>query len=259
MSIKAVLFDLDDTLVHDQATYKAATETAWRDVVGTAVDPDELYRTLRRQSRKRWEVSPSPQYCQEIGLFPLACLVSGFPGDSVALGQLRGWGPGYREAVWTKVSSRHGAPKALAPALAERFAAAVFAGARPMDGAIEAVEGLAGRYRLAVVTNGAADLQRAKLASARLGSAFDFVAISTEVGYGKPDARVFQHVLRALGVQAGEAVHVGDNPENDIRGASEAGLQPIWFRHSASSDHPEGVPALTRLQDLPGLIASLSG
>jgi putative hydrolase of the HAD superfamily len=81
----------------------------------------------------------------------------------------------------------------------------------------------------------------------------DFVVISAEVGVRKPDPRIFEEALRRAGVAAGEAVHVGDLPEEDIEGARRAGLGAFLIdreKRITSRDCPEGVPVLGTLGDL---------
>ena len=84
-------------------------------------------------------------------------------------------------------------------------------------------------WRTAVVSNGDAHNQRLKLAASGLSASFDAIAISTEVGVAKPDPRIFDIVLRELGVSASRTLHVGDDEVNDIAGASAAGLLTCWI------------------------------
>ena len=79
------------------------------------------------------------------------------------------------------------------------------------------------------------DLERMGLAE-RL----DFAVFSSEVGRRKPDPTIFETALEALGVEAGDAMFVGDRLYEDVRGAGELGMttvQALWFR---ADDHPEG-------------------
>ena len=79
------------------------------------------------------------------------------------------------------------------------------------------------------------DLERMGLAE-RL----DFAVFSSEVGRRKPDPAIFETALEALGVEAGEAMFVGDRLYEDVRGAGELGMttvQALWFR---ADDHPDG-------------------
>ena len=57
----------------------------------------------------------------------------------------------------------------------------------------------------------------------------DVVVISEDVGFRKPDASIFEIVLERLGVAPGEALHVGDNLDADVGGASGAGMQTAWL------------------------------
>jgi putative hydrolase of the HAD superfamily len=79
-----------------------------------------------------------------------------------------------------------------------------------------------------VVSNSNGSVGRA-LDEAGLGAALDFVIDSTVVGIAKPDARVFALVLRAAGVDAHEAVYLGDSYFVDVIGARAAGLGAVLF------------------------------
>jgi putative hydrolase of the HAD superfamily len=69
----------------------------------------------------------------------------------------------------------------------------------------------------------------------------DFAVFSSELGIRKPHPAIFEHALKALEVDAGDALHVGDRLYEDVRGASEAGMktvQAVWFR---ADENPEGA------------------
>jgi len=86
------------------------------------------------------------------------------------------------------------------------------------------LEFLANHYTLGVITNGNADVRRLGLADY-----FQFTLCAEELGIGKPDPKPFREALRLGGVDAGQAVHVGDHHEDDIFGAQQAGLRAIWY------------------------------
>ena len=93
------------------------------------------------------------------------------------------------------------------------------------------LKGLSGRYRLALCSNFSdAATALAILEEASLRPYFSAVSISETVGIRKPRPEIFQHALAALEVEAGDAVHVGDNLDADVRGAGLAGLRTIWAR-----------------------------
>jgi HAD superfamily hydrolase (TIGR01549 family) len=145
----------------------------------------------------------------------------------------------------------HGAERAAIRAYLPRFQAAAFGGDRGLlelwrrarwdgqtvyPGAPELLRELRGRFRLAVVTNGASDLQRTKLARTGLGELFDAVVVSSDIGVGKPDPAVFRAALDALGVAPGEAVMVGNDRGRDVAGAEAAGIRALWIQHGAAVD-----------------------
>ena len=81
-----------------------------------------------------------------------------------------------------------------------------------------------------VITNGTST-QRPKIASSGFGDIMPFAIVSAEVGYEKPDPRIYQDGLKQLGgVTAGSTLFVGDNPETDIGGAQSAGMPTAWVR-----------------------------
>jgi putative hydrolase of the HAD superfamily len=82
--------------------------------------------------------------------------------------------------------------------------------------------------KLGVVTNGSTERQQRKLNSLGISSWFDVVLISEAEGIKKPAPEIFHRALRRCGVEAADAIFVGDHPETDIRGALQAGLRAVW-------------------------------
>ena len=60
----------------------------------------------------------------------------------------------------------------------------------------------------------------------------DSITISCEIGAEKPDPRIFRAALRAAGVRANDALHVGDSLEEDVRAAERVGMQGAWIDRS---------------------------
>ena len=86
---------------------------------------------------------------------------------------------------------------------------------------------------------------------------FDFVVTSAELDAEKPDPRIFAAALRRAGVQASEAMHVGDQYTNDLVGARDAGLQAVLLdRHGLWAELD--CPRIGSLLDLPGFLAGLN-
>lgn len=85
-------------------------------------------------------------------------------------------------------------------------------------------------WTVGVITNGAADIQRAKLESAGLTALVDGVCASEEVGVRKPSLAIFQAAAVRCGATLAEGGWmVGDNAETDIEGGRSAGLRTLWI------------------------------
>ena len=113
-------------------------------------------------------------------------------------------------------------------------------------------------YQLALVTNGAPDLQREKIQSTNLAHYFDEILISGEVGIGKPDCRIFRMALDTLAASPSETVMVGDSLTRDILGAQHAGFTGIWLNRSKKKNDAAGQVTpdvqITSLSQLHGLL-----
>ena len=94
---------------------------------------------------------------------------------------------------------------------------------------------LHGRYRLAVITNGLGEQQRARLQKSGLERYFDAIVASTDVEVNKPDAAVFHHTLKLLGADPADTWHIGDSLSADVQGAHNAGLAAaVWINRRAA-------------------------
>ncbi|MGH3974565.1 MAG: HAD family hydrolase [Pseudonocardiaceae bacterium] len=144
----------------------------------------------------------------------------------------------------------------------ERRVAAMRRAWRLFDDALPCLKALrALGLRLAAITNAAGDYQRAKLRALGLGSAFDAVLISGELGVAKPHHAIFRRACRALGVLPAQTVHVGDRLDTDAEGARDAGLHGVWLDRSGCGALPQhtGISVITRLAELPVLVTRLAG
>lgn len=109
---------------------------------------------------------------------------------------------------------------------------------------VSTIEALRARgHRLAMITNGGAEGQRAKLVRFDLARHFDCILVEGEFGHGKPDERVYRHVLEQLAVQASDAVMIGDDLERDVAGPQRVGMQGIWIDRFGA-----GLPADTTVR-----------
>jgi putative hydrolase of the HAD superfamily len=91
--------------------------------------------------------------------------------------------------------------------------------------------------KLALITNGAAEPQRAKVVRFALEHRFDHIQIEGKHGFGKPEERAYKHALEVLGVGSQETWMVGDNLEWEIVAPQRLGIYGIWH-----DGHGVGLP-----------------
>ncbi|WP_258111589.1 HAD family hydrolase [Alicyclobacillus sp. SP_1] len=96
--------------------------------------------------------------------------------------------------------------------------------------------------KVAIVTNGSIHRQKAKISNSNLGDCFDTIIISEEVGFWKPDNRIFELALNKLNVQPEETLFVGDDIEKDIGGCQKANIKGIWFNPYSNKNDTEIQP-----------------
>ncbi|HMK45410.1 MAG TPA: HAD family hydrolase [Methanocella sp.] len=132
-----------------------------------------------------------------------------------------------------------------------------------VSGAIETLEALqhAGN-RLALISNTGRTPGRAMRQIMRRLGILDFFEVTTfsnEVGYLKPDGRIFAETLRRLGVPPGNAVHVGDHQVLDVQGSKEHGMRCVHMTRYAPACNGKYAPdrSIESLRQLPEVIHRL--
>ena len=114
-----------------------------------------------------------------------------------------------------------------------------------LEGAVEMLERLARRYRLAVATNGLTLVQRARLQKSGILPLLSGVFISQEMGVQKPDKAYFERIFAAYGDSAREKyLMIGDSLRADIAGGINAGIDTCWF-YPAGAEAAEMQPTYT--------------
>lgn len=113
------------------------------------------------------------------------------------------------------------------------------------------------QLRSAGLSVGAISNGNADLAAIGIDDLFDFSVFSAEVGVSKPHARVFAAAADRAGLSTREMVHVGDDPANDVLGASGSGMRAIWYNPAYKAwpggQSPDAV--IRSLRELPPLLA----
>lgn len=204
-AIKAVLFDLDDTLWPIVPVIERAEHILfdWLADHAPAVASQFSIESLR--ARRQQLMATDPVYQLDLRRLRHAGLTEAFlnAGEDVAL-----------------------VDKAME----------IFSHARnqvtPFDDVLPTLARLRGLVPLGSVSNGVADLEA-------IGIAHYFHAslAAYRIGCAKPDTAIFHAACEAMGVAPQEAVYVGDDPLLDVQGAQQAGLQGIWI------NRPELAPA----------------
>jgi putative hydrolase of the HAD superfamily len=119
------------------------------------------------------------------------------------------------------------------------------------------LDALAASHRHAVLSNSSVHVQEHKLRTLGVRDRFEAVLCAAELGVSKPDAQAFRAACDALGLAPHQVAYVGDHPEIDGQGAAEAGLLSVWIcRDTAliSGDAIEGPHRISSLAELPAIL-----
>ena len=220
MRARAVLFDLDDTLV----AFGAVGEESWSQAVGVYVAKNPaaaglpIQKTIAARSALFW----SDVERHRTGRLDISAA---------------------RRQIVTQAFTELGLPEPDAVEVADHFSRVRLQNMFVFPGVHELLDGLAGRgFGMALLTNGDSSGQRGKLERFGLERHFPHILIEEELGFGKPDRRVYERALGLLGIGPGDAVMVGDNLEWDVGGPQAVGVRGIWVDGRA-----RGLPPNTRI------------
>jgi putative hydrolase of the HAD superfamily len=221
--IRAIFFDLDDTLCNTNESRKQRAELAARRLAQdfSYLDAAELMtRILEVDNEHGWPRGARP-VARELGL---AETVSG------------------REAIglWF-------------------FDGCADLLCLPHGGA-EVIRALKKDHVMGVITNGNDAIQRRKFGYLGVSDYFQVFLSSERAGCYKPDAAIFEMALTEAGVKSDEAVFVGDVLDVDVAGAHAAGMRSVWLDHEGAGVIGEGLRpdvTITRFADLPAALSKL--
>ena len=129
-----------------------------------------------------------------------------------------------------------------------------------LPGALEAVEALSKKYRLFLVSNGTASVQKGRMTSANLYRFFEKVFVSQEIGHNKPSLAYFDACFRQIpDFDPSKAMMVGDSLTSDMKGGINAGIRTCWVNPSHAPRNPQ-IPVdyeIEALAQLPALLEAL--
>ena len=117
---------------------------------------------------------------------------------------------------------------------------------------LETLEYLRSKYTLAIMTNGFKEVQYPKLDKSGIRDYFQYIYISEEVGYNKPDSRIFTHAMKDMNITADHGLFVGDDYEVDILGAAKVGMDQVFFnlKDEACSHEPKPTWQIKKLIEM---------
>ncbi len=205
VSVEAVLFDIDDTLCEYERPSAELLPLAFEDVgVDPFITPTEYIDRYRE-----------------------------FTAESDDMADLR-------ERCFATIAREKGYDPAVGRAVARAYAdERDHTKVRLYPGARDALERLGDEYRLAAVTNGAPEMQSAKLAAVDVADHFETVVHAGYDAPAKPDPEPFYEALDYLGTAPERAVHVGNSLASDVAGAHAAGVRAAWLANGDTDPDPE--------------------
>ncbi len=208
---RALLFDLDDTLIRAYAQ----PEEAWTRLLKVfAVELDahdeasiERVRAAAMDEARAFWSDPTVAALWRLNI------------------------PGARRLSVTRALEKLGrADEDLAHRVADAFTELRHREYRLYPDALATVDALrASGVKLALVTNGHGETQRAKIARFDLEHRFDHIQIEGEFGQGKPELAVYRHAMERLGAEPANTWMVGDNYEWEVVAPCALGMAGIWY------------------------------
>jgi putative hydrolase of the HAD superfamily len=222
--IKAVYFDLDDTLCGYWNASKAGLRRAFGEHAPEGVTVEEMVIHWAEAYREF-----APQVKTERWYEPY--LASGEPTRT--------------EQMHMALRRAGHDDRTRAEALSQAYMLYRDAELQLFDDALDILNALRGRFELGLITNGPADIQRMEIATLGIGHFFDHVFIEGEMKEGKPKPGVFARANEAARSRPEETVMVGNSFGHDIAPAIAAGWYGFWIRRDSDvppSAHPNAKP-----------------
>ena len=232
MRYRAVFFDVGETLVHPFPSFpELFAEVLDRE--GHHVLPDDVLQASRAVTHRFSQASRDGE------------LWTTSPDRSRAF-----WGSVYElmlEAL--ALPAGNGLRDRLYAAFTDRANYALFDDVRPTLDQL-----ISDGYQLGIISNFESWLEDL-LADLGLREVFDVTVISGIEGMEKPDPRIFRLALERAGIEANDAVYVGDNPEFDVDPPAALGMFPVLIDRRAHL--PDHVGA--RITDMANLVEVIDG
>ena len=259
--VKAIMFDLDDTLLWDQKSVQEAfMATCMLAAKKYQIDPKQLEEAVREQAIKLYSSYETYPFTQMIGINPFEGLWGDFEDNHEQFQKMAQIVPLYRKNAWTNGLRALGIEdEQLGMELAEKFPEERRKLPFLYDDSLEVLDQLKGKVKLLLLTNGSPQLQTTKLEiTPEIAPYFDHIVISGDYGQGKPAPELFEYAIGLLEVEKKDVLMVGDNLMTDILGAERAGIQSVWInRHHKPTDQVKPTYEISNLKDLLRLVQEI--
>lgn len=247
--IKAISFDLWDTVIHDNSDEPKRAEQGLR-------SKQDERRHLVFEALN--QVSPIDNECVR-----LAYDVADAAFNHVWHDQHVTWTVAERIDVILKGLGRTLPDEARNAVIRAHEEMEVTVAPDPIEGIGEALDNLSGRYKLCVVSDAIVSPGRCLrqwLEMHGLKQYFSGFAFSDEVGYSKPHREMFASVAQQLGVEIEEIVHIGDRDHNDVKGPQALGMKAILFTGTRDNDknNTSAEAICQHHRDLPAIVDRLA-
>ncbi|MGE5593157.1 MAG: HAD family hydrolase [Betaproteobacteria bacterium] len=231
--VRAVVFDVDGTLVDHLGAERAALESIYRSV------RQVIHDAPLQEFIEVWH-GETERYMQLYLAGELTFTEQRLRRVQSVFGR------------WGRVISEEEAMETFSKYLAEYERSW-----RLYDDVLPCLHSLQG-YSLGIVSNGDSKQQRQKLDCTGIAASFASIVISGDIGIAKPAPGIFERCVSDLGFSPNEVVYVGDCLETDCVGAAQAGLHGVWLnRRGTDDDTGSSVTVIASLSELPGVIRNI--
>ncbi|MFP4014203.1 MAG: HAD family hydrolase [Chitinispirillaceae bacterium] len=203
---EAILFDLDDTII----AYGSISKPIWKEICSgysriLGIEETTLFNAVLKTSRFYWSDPQRHRFGRNNQMLARRKIVQ----DALKT-------CGIKSDMYVNT-------------IADTFLARRQKAIHLFPGSIETLEFFRGKgVKLGLITNGEAHVQREKISRFCLEKYFDGIFIEGELGYGKPDERIYSLALGSLRTKAEECWIVGDNLEWEVQIPLKLGFYTVW-------------------------------
>ncbi|MEK5216045.1 HAD family hydrolase [Psychrobacillus sp. FSL H8-0487] len=175
--------------------------------------------------------------------------------------QLDSRGYVWKDKVYSQLAEEFGITKITWQELLEDYLSEFKYCCVPFDNLLLMLEKLKERKMLiGMITNGFGQFQMDNIMALGIEDYFQTILISEWEDVKKPDPQIFLRVADKLGLQPNECVFIGDHPDNDMRAAKHVGMKGIWKKDMQWKDvDVQAEYVVDNLMEIPTIIEELVG